>query len=184
MTRPSQDSKKNLRSRSPLSSQMEKHLHAYAVAAGSAGVALLACVQPAHAKIVSTKTNLTIDRFGLSVPIDLNGDGQNDFAFTYLSFGFAPSLTCTSARAPRHKGKHAAPPLGCGNFNFGLQLKPLQNNNEVWQMAGLEGVLTTCTGRVALMLRHNARRVPRSCSSSIGWSMTRSERPTSGWCQL
>ncbi|HVI10548.1 MAG TPA: hypothetical protein VND65_19825, partial [Candidatus Binatia bacterium] len=88
---------------------------------------------------VSTKTNLTIDRFGPSVPIDLNGDGQNDFAFTYLSFGFAPSLTCTSARAPRHMGKHAAPPLGCGNFNFGLQLRPLQNNNEVWQMAGLEG---------------------------------------------
>lgn len=56
-------------------------------------------------------------------------------------------------------------------------------SSRVWRHAS-RSALTTCTGRVTLMLRHNARRVPHSCSSSIGWSMTRSERPTSGWCQL
>jgi hypothetical protein len=136
---PTQDSRKSLRSRSTLSSNTEKHLHAYAVAAGSAGVALLACAQPASAKIVSTKTNITIDRFGASVPIDINGDGRNDFAFTYLSFGLAPSTTCTLARAPRRKGEHAKPPLGCGlPFNLGLQLQPLQNANKVWRLPGTQ----------------------------------------------
>jgi hypothetical protein len=144
MTRPNEGSTKRVRRRSLLSSETEKHLCAYAVAAGSAGVALLACAQPAEAKIVATRTNISIDRFGTSVPIDINGDGQNDFSFTYLNFR-QPSGTCTSSvRARDHqqihrKKKDGTPPLGCGiPFNLGLQVNPLQETNEVWQMAGTQ----------------------------------------------
>ena len=67
------------RSRSPLSAGLEKNLSCYALAAGSAGVALLACVQPADAKVVITKVDIPVPINAGPVNFDINGDGQNDF---------------------------------------------------------------------------------------------------------
>jgi hypothetical protein len=60
---------------------LENSLMAYAVAAGAAGVSLLALTQPAEAKIVFTPAHQTIQSGGI-FRIDLNGDGVTDFTLT------------------------------------------------------------------------------------------------------
>ncbi len=115
------------RKRSALSTALESNLSAYALAAGAAGVALLACAQPAEAKVVVTKTNIAIPVNGGIVQIDINGDGQNDFGISAFAF---PTQTCTlPAGLPQH-GKQS-PPLGCP-FDDQLVVKPAQGANEVW----------------------------------------------------
>jgi len=65
------------RTRTVLLDEVEKRLKAYALAAGATGVSLVAINQPANAEIVYTPANQTLT-YG-QVPIDLNGDGINDF---------------------------------------------------------------------------------------------------------
>ena len=66
-----------------LSSQLEKNLLAYAIAASAAGVGVLASTQPAEAKIVCTLTHQKISgQFNL----DVNHDGVVDFTF-YAGYG-------------------------------------------------------------------------------------------------
>ncbi|SRR5579871_459758 len=132
MTRPSALPAQN-RKPFPLTTSVEKNLASYALAAGSAGVALLACVQPAAAEIVATKTDLTVN-YGTPVQIDINNDGQMDFTMSKLSFLAAPSGGCTTSGA-RMLGKHrqGKPPLGCGFFSNGFQIVPVEAANEVWQ---------------------------------------------------
>lgn len=115
------------RSRSPLSAGLEKNLSSYALAAGSAGVALLACAQAASAKVVITKVDITVRINGGPLQFDINDDGQMDFALSAYAFG---GCTSTSARLKHHK---ARPPLGCGFFNDQLRVVPAQAANEVWQ---------------------------------------------------
>jgi hypothetical protein len=68
-----------------LSESVQRQLNAYALAAGAAGVSLLALVQPSEAKIVHRHLNLKIpydSRFGL----DLNHDQIFDFRFSNSEF--------------------------------------------------------------------------------------------------
>lgn len=69
------------RPRTLLSSDLDKGLMGYAVAASAAGVGLLALVQPAEAKIVYTASNIPITVNGPAVQLDLNHDGIADFSF-------------------------------------------------------------------------------------------------------
>ena len=126
-------SQRKVRTRSRLSAKLERNVSAYAFAAGSAGVALLASVQPAEAKIVSTKVHLIVPTSG-PARFDINHDGQYDFALSNVNFMLG-ATTCTSANGARQKpGRQLnSPPLGCGPFDFGLQVSPLHAANEVWQ---------------------------------------------------
>lgn len=117
------------RTRSPLSAGLEKNLSAYAIAAGSAGVALLACVHPAEAKVVFTKTNIVIPENGGVVQFDINGDGQNDFGLS--AFGNT-STTCMFPKGTKKKNRKSPPPLGCP-FDDQLHAIPAQAANEIWQ---------------------------------------------------
>jgi hypothetical protein len=66
-------------------SQSTHHrLNLYSIAAAAAGVSILALVQPAHAKIITTKKTLTIDNG--TVFLDLNNDGISDFEFSFTTF--------------------------------------------------------------------------------------------------
>jgi len=73
-----------------LSESTQKQLNAYAVAAGAAGVSLLALVQPSEAKIVHRQLDLKIpyhSRFGLDLNHDLIFDfrfSNSEFSSTYL----------------------------------------------------------------------------------------------------
>jgi len=64
------------RTASRLGANLDKNLMSYAVAAGAAGVGLLALAQPAEAKIVYTPAHTKV---GSSTFIDLNHDGIHDF---------------------------------------------------------------------------------------------------------
>ena len=61
-----------------LSEALHRHLSLYALAAGAAGVSVLALAPPADAEVVFTKVNQTIDRHQ-GFAIDLNHDGIVDF---------------------------------------------------------------------------------------------------------
>jgi hypothetical protein len=61
-----------------LSQSTHKHLSSYALAAGAAGVNLLALTAPSEAEIVYTPANETITRDG-SYALDLNHDGIVDY---------------------------------------------------------------------------------------------------------
>jgi hypothetical protein len=64
-----------------LGANLDKNLMSYAIAAGAAGVGLLALAQPADAKIVYTPAHKNI---GAKTFIDLNHDGINDFKLTLI----------------------------------------------------------------------------------------------------
>jgi hypothetical protein len=135
MTRPatSGTQKKN-RTTPSLSAGFEKNLSAYALAAGSAGVALLACVQPAEAKVVFTKTDITVPINGGVIQFDINGDGQVDFGLS--AFGGGTTCTITQGRFKHDGQRH---PLGCP-FDDQLKVVPAQPANEVWQAGSSYGV--------------------------------------------
>jgi hypothetical protein len=129
MTLPTSSSTAQAKPRKPssLSTALESNLSTYALAAGAAGVALMACAQPADAKVVVTKTNIAIPVNGGIVQLDINGDGQNDFGISAFAF---PTQTCTlPAGLPQHAKQ--SPPLGCP-FNDQLVVKPAQAANQVW----------------------------------------------------
>ena len=63
-----------------LSGPLQQRLNSYALAAGAAGVGVLAVTQPAAAKIVYTPTHKVIT-FTHAVALDLNHDGKTDFTF-------------------------------------------------------------------------------------------------------
>src|SRR5580692_10018486 len=79
------------RIQSRLSSKLEKNLWTYAVAAGAAGVGLLASPQLAGAEVVYTPANASVKPGGLT--IDLNHDGMADF---YLVPGGAASIAAST----------------------------------------------------------------------------------------
>jgi hypothetical protein len=67
-------------SATPLSSTLNYRLDRYALAAGAAGLGLLALSTPVLAEVVFTPANVTLTNGLLS--IDLNHDGINDFTFS------------------------------------------------------------------------------------------------------
>jgi len=71
-----------------LSESTHHRLNMYALAASAAGIGVLALPLPAEAKIIYTPANVYI-RFGQMVPLDVNHDGVNDFAFSNVSFSGA-----------------------------------------------------------------------------------------------
>jgi|HubBroStandDraft_6_1064221.scaffolds.fasta_scaffold05468_2 hypothetical protein len=76
-------------SASPLSSFSDYFTHclnAYALAAGAAGVGVLALAQPAGAKIVYTPAHIPIVQNKGLVELDLNHDGINDFQFSNYTY--------------------------------------------------------------------------------------------------
>ena len=83
MSNSSVQSTKGPNSRKHSNPHLDKMLAAYATTAGAVGVALLAAAQPAGAKIIYTKTNVTTSSYLL----DLNHDGVPDFNIRFCSCG-------------------------------------------------------------------------------------------------
>jgi hypothetical protein len=93
------------RAASQLSEPLLHQLNLYALAATTAGVASLALVEPANAKIVYTPAHIPIVVNGGFIELDLNHDGVNDFKFQNIY------------------GTHQ---------NATLNVAPAQNLNRVW----------------------------------------------------
>jgi hypothetical protein len=80
-------SSKQPRNRQQLSESLLTHVNAYALAAGAAGVSIMALAQPADAEIIVTQANgnIPINKY---VSIDLNHDGVPDFRFLLSTFAY------------------------------------------------------------------------------------------------
>jgi hypothetical protein len=77
--------KRSLRPLSSLSEPLSHRLSAYTLAAGAAGVGVLALAHPAEAKIIYNPANIQILTNGQPVELDLNHDGIDDFQFAIAS---------------------------------------------------------------------------------------------------
>jgi hypothetical protein len=101
-----------------LSEPVSQRLNAYALAAGAAGVGMLALTHPAEAKIVHTLANIPIVQNGGLVELDLNHDGINDFQFSF-------AYTTEKRRAPEgfHQSSMTVAPVQQSNGVVGIQKK-------------------------------------------------------------
>jgi hypothetical protein len=108
-----------------LPSGLERSLFSYAIAASSAGVALLACSQPAEATVVATQVNIPIPINGGLVQFDINGDGLMDFGISATS-----QLVCPTSARRYHGGARVRPPLLCASIGK-LSVDPTVAANKV-----------------------------------------------------
>ncbi len=76
-----------------LSGSLQRRLNSYALAAGSAGVSLLALMQPSQAKVVYTGTHKVIGN-GVGYNLDLNHDGTIDFTIQNNKGGSCTTDSC------------------------------------------------------------------------------------------
>jgi len=104
-----------------LSKPINHRLNAYAVAAGAAGVGLLASVPSAHARIVYTPANIPIVQDGAAVDLDLNHDGINDFQLLNIT---------STQRMRRAEGFHRSY----------LGVSPAQQSNRVFAIDSKGGL--------------------------------------------
>lgn len=121
------------RTPSRLPAKLDRHLLAYATAAGAAGVAMLACATPAQAEVVATKAHVRLPIAKGLVQFDINGDGQPDFGLS----AFGETHTCTTY-AKRHANVHRN--LGCP-FDDGVAIVPTQAGDEVISVESTFGFL-------------------------------------------
>ncbi len=64
------------------SEALNQRLNMYCIAAGAAGVALLALAPQANAEIIFSPANVVLSRFNVShYALDINHDGTRDFSF-------------------------------------------------------------------------------------------------------
>jgi hypothetical protein len=73
--------KKVKSSAEPLSLLLSRNLNAYTLAAGAAGVGLLALTQPAGAEVVYTPAHVNLSGSRAAYALDVNNDGVADFGF-------------------------------------------------------------------------------------------------------
>ncbi len=116
------------RDRFPLAPKLDKNLVAYALAATTAGVGIMALTQTAEARVIATRTHIVVPINGGVIQFDINGDGIPDFGLSATSFA-----TSFGARVP----PRGRPPLG-GVAAGHLRAVPAQTANEVCIGGGAE----------------------------------------------
>jgi hypothetical protein len=135
-----------------LSQPINQRLNAYALAAGAAGVGMLALAHPAEAKIVYTSAHIPIVQDGGPVELDLNHDGINDFQFSNAyttermrppegyhqsSLNVYPAQASNRVRAAVIKGQTGAAALPAGKYvGPHSPFEPGQSELNMWACAG------------------------------------------------
>jgi len=105
-----------------LSDSTQQRLNMYALAAGAAGVGMLAMAQPASAKIVYTPAHINLG-FDQVTPLDLNHDGITDFSF-YPLYGDSSGGGENSLFARAGQRQNAMVGYFGGRSNFASALRP------------------------------------------------------------
>jgi hypothetical protein len=105
-----------------LSGKLDKNLVSYALAAGAAGVGVMALASPAESKVIATPASIVVPINGGLIQFDINGDGIPDFGLSATNF----ANTFGGSRRQRQ----GRPPLG-GDFGGKLLAVPAQASNEV-----------------------------------------------------
>jgi hypothetical protein len=112
-----------------LSNKLRRDLNLYALAAGAAGVSVLALTQPAEAEVVYTQVNQTISA-NQGYAIDLNHDGITDFKIQNYYFvnsvsGF-PYNRAFALRVRPAEGVQAGKDNGAEALPAGVKIGPIQ----------------------------------------------------------
>ena len=105
-----------------LARKLDKNLVTYTLAAGAAGVGMMALTQAAEARVIATPANIVVPLNGGVIQFDINGDGVPDFGLSATNF-----VQTFGTGAKRHP---SPPPLG-GIFGGKLTAVPAQTANEV-----------------------------------------------------
>jgi hypothetical protein len=139
------NSQERTKKRSPVkvSAKLDKSLLAYALAAGAAGVSVLAMTEPAQAHIVATPVNIPITENAGIIQFDINGDGIPDFGLSANIYEFART-----------------PPMG--NFSSLLRVVPAQAGNEEWAVSSNLANENECAAAVHKGMRIGGTRQFRS----------------------
>jgi hypothetical protein len=114
------------RSKKQLSESFLSHVNAYALAAGAAGVSIMALAQPSEAEIVFTPANGSIPH-NKYISLDLNHDGTPDFRFflyTFAYHSFRASLNVKGGGVMGQAGGFAAPLAAGASVGPGQQFFP------------------------------------------------------------
>jgi hypothetical protein len=118
---------KPIRKASKVSESLQRQLNAYALAAGAAGVGMLALAQPSEAKIVYTKTHQVIGTNGVYL-LDLNHDGVTDFLLvesgtpTFNGTRASNTLRARPALGNAVEGKSGNPRILASALNHGARV--------------------------------------------------------------
>jgi hypothetical protein len=112
-----------------LSKSVHRQLNMYALAAGAAGVGILALAPPAGAKIIYTPLNVAIGPGG-SLKLDLNHDGKPDFRIGVRIYTKGTSLLFSDSMYVQALQKSNAAAVGGMGFaraiNRGVTIGPKQ----------------------------------------------------------
>ncbi len=140
----SQSDRKNIsktRKVSRLNSRLDKGLASYMLAAGAAGVSVLAA-QSAEAKIVYTPAHISIGP-RTSFALDLNHDGVNDFLFSNWQYGHASHLSIVQ-EAPSNDVVVKNLAYGdAANIPMGVQIgpnRPFEKDGFMAQQSSVSGL--------------------------------------------
>ena len=140
------------RTTAQFSDSIHHQLNMYAVAAGAAGVGMLALTQAAEAKIVYTPANTPI-RF--VVNLDLNNDGLPDFELCNLSSYFQ----CSTSRRVRETGT-SKPPSPFFDWLVVFPAKAKSQQNRIWGNSTWRGDAAAAALRAGLHIGPKRRFLP------------------------
>jgi len=137
---------RTLRSASPVNAKLDKRLAAYVAAASAAGVAMLAAAPSAEAKIVYTPANLRMT-LGGNLPIDINGDGVDDFFFewrllgsSFVTYGSYVGVIRKTIDDPVVMSSAAA-------LNWGVRIGPKAQFESLGLLVLYSGICPACSAR-------------------------------------
>jgi hypothetical protein len=116
-------SSQSSRTPSGLSDPLHHRLNLYALAAGSAGVSLLALTQSAEAKIVYTKAHIVIGTNHI-YELDLNHDGTADFKISNHTFFTDTTIASLGVFPVQSKNGVVGKPEGIGLPPYAYALLP------------------------------------------------------------
>ena len=123
-----------------LSESLVHRLNLYALGATAAGVGMLACAQPAEARIIYTPAHVSIGGFQ---PLDLNNDGKADFYFRIRaggtsSNGYASLAISRVSSGSGVSNKVVAPGFKAIAFKAGEQIGPRRRFESSGRLAGVD----------------------------------------------
>ena len=135
-----------LRAPSPLNAKLNQRLSAYVTAASAAGVAMLAAAPFAEAKIVYTPANLRMT-LGGNLPIDINGDGVDDFFFEWRLLGSSFVTYGSYVGVMRKTIDDPVVMSSAAALNWGVRIGPKAQFESLGLLVLYSGICPACSAR-------------------------------------
>jgi hypothetical protein len=174
----------------PLPEGLERRLFNYALAAGAAGVGLLAMAPPANANIIFTTAFDTTLGNGSSLAMDLNADGSTDLTlndtsirtFTFASFdrkyAFLEASGAVAGQLSHYGYNFLASALNAGHLiGPSLQFHASGLRDEL--VYGFTSLVLNYTGG-----KGNWRKVGSNVDKDLGFRFTAADGVHYGWAEL